>query len=237
MKRLLLISNSTQHGGGYLDHCEAELRDFLGKAKRIVFVPFALHDRAMYADMARKRFRALGIEVSSLHDSPDPQDAVRETQGIFVGGGNTFRLLEALYRLDLLGVIRHQVESGTPYVGASAGSNVACLTIKTTNDMPIVQPPSFDALGLVPFNINPHYLDPDPASTHQGETREERIRQFHEVNDPPVVGLREGAMLRIEGDRIVLKGSRGARIFIKNREPREAAPGDSLDFLVSGARI
>jgi dipeptidase E len=237
LKRLLLISNSTQHGGGYLDHCEAEIRDFLGKADRIVFVPFALDDRASYADLARRRFRALGIEVRSLHDAPDPQGAVRETQGIFVGGGNTFRLLEALYRLDLLGVIRQRVESGTAYVGASAGSNVACLTIKTTNDMPIVQPPSFDALGLVPFNINPHYLDPDPASTHQGETREERIRQFHEVNDPPVVGLREGAMLRVEGPRITLKGSQGARIFLKNQEPREASPGDSLDFLASGAPI
>jgi dipeptidase E len=237
MKRLLLISNSTQHGSGYLDHCEAEIRDFLGEASRIVFVPFALHDLASYAGMARRRFRALGIEVSSLHESPDPQGALRETEGIFIGGGNTFRLLEALYRLDLLGAIRRQVESGTPYVGASAGSNVACLTIKTTNDMPIVQPPSFDALGLVPFNINPHYLDPDPASTHQGETREERIRQFHEVNEPPVVGLREGAMLRVEAARITLKGARGARIFLKNQEPREASPGDSLDFLASGAPI
>jgi dipeptidase E len=235
MKRLLLISNSTQHGSGYLDHCEAEIRDFLGQASRIVFVPFALHDRASYAALARRRFRALGIEVSSLHDAPDPQGAIREAGGIFAGGGNTFRLLEALYRLDLLGVIRQRVEAGAPYLGASAGSNVACLTIKTTNDMPIVQPPSFDALGLVPFNINPHYLDPDPASTHQGETREERIRQFHEVNDPPVVGLREGAMLRVEGSRISLQGSRGARIFIKNREPREASPGDALDFLLSGA--
>jgi dipeptidase E len=125
------------------------------------------------------------------------------------------------------------VEEGTPYFGASAGSNVACVTIKTTNDMPIVHPSSLDALGLVPFNINPHYLDPDPASKHQGETREERIREFHEVNDPTVVGLREGAILRVEGDRVILKGRSGARVFMKGQEPRDFAPGASLDFLLA----
>jgi dipeptidase E len=180
--------------------------------------------------------KQMRCEVSSLHEAPDALDALRQTQAIFIGGGNTFRLLEALYQLDLVGPLRRQVESGTPYLGVSAGSNVACVTIKTTNDMPIVQPPSLDALGLVPFNINPHYLDPDPASMHQGETREERIREFHEVNDPAVVGLREGAMLRIEGARMTLKGLRGARIFTKDQEPREFPPGASLDFLLAGPR-
>jgi dipeptidase E len=236
MKRLLLISNSTQHGGGYLDHCEAEIRDFLRGVERILFVPFALHDRPAYADRARERLGPMGYEVTSLHEAPDPSEAVRGTQAIFIGGGNTFRLLDALYALDLLGPIRRQVEGGVPYFGASAGSNVACVTIKTTNDMPIVQPTSFDALNLVPFNINPHYIDPDPASTHQGETREERIREFHEVNDPPVVGLREGSMLRIEGSRVTLKGKTKARIFIKGQEPREFAPGSSLDFLLAGPK-
>ena len=234
MKRLLLMSNSTQHGEGYLDYCEGEIRDFLRSIERILFVPFALHDRAAYAETVRQRMRKMGYEVASLHEAPDPQEAVRRTQAIFIGGGNTFRLLEALHELDLLGALRRQVEGGVPYLGASAGSNVACVTIKTTNDMPIVHPPSLDALNLVPFNINPHYLDPDPASKHQGETREERIREFHEVNDPVVVGLREGAMIRIEGARVMLKGRTGARIFIKGQEPREFAPGASLDFLLAG---
>jgi len=236
IKRLLLISNSTQHGEGYLDHCEAEIRDFLRGVERVLFVPFALHDRAAYADRARQRLGRMGYEVTSLHEAPDPVEVVRGTQAIFIGGGNTFRLLDALYALDLLGPIRRQVEGGIPYFGASAGSNVACVTIKTTNDMPIVQPPSFDALNLVPFNINPHYIDPDPASTHQGETREERIREFHEVNDPPVVGLREGSMLRVEGARVTLKGRKQARVFLKGEEPREFAPGTSLDFLLAGPK-
>jgi dipeptidase E len=233
VKRLLLMSNSTQHGEGYLDYCEAEIRDFLRGAQRILFVPFALHDRAAYAELVRERLGRMGCEVASLHEAPDPQEAVRGTQAIYIGGGNTFRLLDSLQQLDLLGPLRRQVEEGTPYFGASAGSNVACVTIKTTNDMPIVHPSSLDALGLVPFNINPHYLDPDPASKHQGETREERIREFHEVNDPTVVGLREGAILRVEGDRVILKGRSGARVFMKGQEPRDFAPGASLDFLLA----
>ena len=232
-KRLLLISNSTHSGCGYLDHCAAEMQDFLGAAGRMLFVPFAIHDRAAYADMARARLARMGYDLTSLHDAEDSKEAVRLARAIFIGGGNPFRLLDALYELDLLGAIRHRVEEGVPYVGTSAGSNVACVTIKTTNDMPIVQPPSFDALGLVPFNINPHYLDPNPGSTHQAETREERIREFHEVNDPVVVGLREGAMLRIEGSHAVLKGSAGARVFARGRSPVDYAPEASLDFLLS----
>jgi len=234
VKRLLLLSNSTQHGEGYLDYAEAEIRDLFQKVERILFIPFALHDRPAYAEAVRRRLGPMGYEVASLHEAPDPLEALRATQAVFIGGGNTFRLLEALYQLDLLGPLRLQVEAGIPYLGASAGSNVACISIKTTNDMPIVQPPSLDALNLVPFNINPHYVDPDPASTHRGETREERIREFHEVNDPPVVGLREGSMLRVEGARVVLRGRTGARIFIKGQEPRELAPGASLDFLLHG---
>jgi len=232
-KRLLLISNSTQFGSGYLDHCAAEMQDFLGAAGRILFVPFALHDRAAYADRARARLARLGYDVDSLHEAENPKEAVRLARAFFIGGGNTFRLLDALYELDLLGTIRLRVEEGVPYVGTSAGSNVACVTIKTTNDMPIVQPPSFDALGLVPFNINPHYLDPDPRSTQQGETREDRIREFHEVNDPVVVGLREGAMLRIEGPHALVKGSAGVRVFARDQSPVDYPPGASLDFLLS----
>ena len=231
--RLLLISNSTLHGSGYLDHAAGEISDFLGNVKRVLFVPFALHDRDAYARQARDRFAQMGYELNSIHASTDPAQAIREHDAIFIGGGNTFRLLQTLYDHNLLDPIRERVRAGMPYIGSSAGSNVAAPTIRTTNDMPIVQPPSFAALGLVSFQINPHYLDPDPASTHKGETREERIIQFLEENDPPVVGLREGAMLRIENGRIQLRGSTGARIFRRGVEPLEIVPGDYLDELVS----
>jgi len=174
----------------------------------------------------------MGYRAFSLHVERDPEAAVESAQAIFIGGGNTFRLLASLYKRNLIPALRRQVEKGTSYVGTSAGSNVACVTIKTTNDMPIVAPPSFDALNLVPFNINPHYLDPDPLSKHQGETREERIREFHEENEPAVVGLREGAMLKIEPPHVTLLGSAGARVFRKGREPVEHSPGDRLDFLM-----
>lgn len=230
-KRLLLISNSTLHGSGYLDHAESEIRSFLGDAKRVLFVPFALYDRDRYASTAQQRFEKMGYELWSVHTAIDPVKAVNETGAVVIGGGNTFRLLKALYDLDLLDPIRERVEAGMPYIGSSAGSNVAAPTIKTTNDMPIVQPPSFDALGLVPFQINPHFLDPDPNSKHMGETREERILQFLEENDTPVIGLREGAMLRIENGQTILRGSSGARIFRKGLEPVEVFPGAQLDHL------
>src|SRR5829696_7257022 len=190
--KLLLISNSTLYGSGYLDHAEAEIRDFLGDVKRVLFVPFALHDRDEYAATAQQRFAKMDYELSSIHTTPDPRKAVEATEAIFIGGGNTFRLLKALYDADLLEPVRRRVAAGMPYIGSSAGSNVAAPTIKTTNDMPIVEPPSFDALGLVWFQINPHYLDADNNSTHMGETREERIVQFLEESDTPVVALREG---------------------------------------------
>ena len=232
MSRLLLISNSTLHGSGYLDHAEAEIRDFLGEVKRVLFVPFALYDRDAYAATARDRFAKMGYELSSVHDAGDPLRAVADTQAIFVGGGNTFRLLKTLYDRELLTPIRQRVADGMPYVGSSAGSNIAAPTIKTTNDMPIVQPPSFDALGLVSFQINPHYLDPDPNSKHMGETREKRLQEFLEENDTPVLGLREGAIARCENDRITLKGSTGARIFRRGLDPVETLPGDRLDELL-----
>ncbi|HET9524962.1 MAG TPA: dipeptidase PepE [Pyrinomonadaceae bacterium] len=229
MSRILLISNSTLFGSGYLDHAEGEIRDFLGNIKRVLFVPFALYDRDAYAVTARERFAKMGYELTSVHDASDRFQAVAETEAIFVGGGNTFRLLKTLYDQLLLGPIRRRVADGMPYVGSSAGSNVAGPTIKTTNDMPIVQPPSFDALSLVSFQINPHYLDPDPNSKHMGETREKRIMEFLEENDTPVLGLREGAIARVENGRTVLKGSTGARIFRRGHEPVEAVPGDELD--------
>ena len=230
-KRVLLISNSTLYGSGYLDHAEAEIRSFLGDVKRVLFVPFALFDRDKYAATAQQRFHRMGYTLASIHTAADPVQAVNETDAIFIGGGNTFRLLKALYDFDLLGPIRERVAHGMPYIGASAGSNVAGPTIRTTNDMPIVEPPSFDALALVSFQINPHYLDADPNSTHMGETREERIMQFLEENETPVIGLREGAMLRIENGHATLRGSSGARIFRRGKEPEEIVPGAQLDLI------
>lgn len=232
-KRILLISNSTLYGSGYLDHAADEIRDFLRDLNKVLFVPYALYDRYAYATTARGRFEKMGYELSSIHTSPNPAKAVNETEAIFIGGGNTFRLLQALYHFDLVEPIRKRVAEGMVYVGSSAGSNVAGPTIRTTNDMPIVEPPSFAALGLVPFQLNPHFLDPDPNSTHMGETREERIRQFHEENDTPVAGLREGAMIRIENGRMTLKGSSGARIFRKGHEPLEVLPGARLDDVLT----
>src|SRR5688572_28845895 len=230
MMRLLLISSSTVHGYGYLDQPEPEIRSFLGGVKHIAFVPFAIHDREAYAAKVRERLGRMGFEVQQVRGPADLDQA----EAVFVGGGNTFRLLKALYETKTLEAIGRRVRAGMPYMGASAGSNVAGLTIRTTNDMPIVYPPSFDALGLVPFQINPHYLDPDPGSTHMGETREERILQFLEENETPVVGLREGAMLRVENGTTLLKGSAGARVFCKGQPPVEVLPGSDLTDLLVG---
>ena len=232
-KRILLISNSTLYGSGFLDHAEEEIREFLGKIQRVLFVPFALYDQNSYAAKTRTRFNAMGYELDSIHEVPDQPRAVKDAAAIFIGGGNTFRLLKALYDFQILTLIRQKVEDGMPYVGSSAGSNVAAPTIKTTNDMPIVEPPSFQALNLISFQINPHYLDPDPDSKHMGETREERILQFLEENDTPVVSLREGAMVRREEGATILKGSTGARIFRKGRQPIEVPPGTRLDELIT----
>jgi dipeptidase E len=232
-KRLLLISNSTLHGSGYLDHAEAAIRGFLGKPPRVLFVPFALFDRDAYAEQARRRFEKMGYGLDSLHQAMDARKAVSQAEALFIGGGNTFRLLKALRELSLLQPIRRRVEEGMPYVGSSAGSVVACPTIRTTNDMPIVEPPGLEALGLIPFQINAHYKDADTASTHMGETREERLRQFHEENPEPVVGLREGTMLRVEGSSVVLNGGRPARIFRRGKEPVEVPPGTALEEILA----
>ena len=234
-RSLLLISNSTLHGSGYLDHCADEIKKILGDRKNVLFIPYArpsgiTHDE--YTKIARERFEKMGFKLKGIHEFKSPKDAVKSAESIFIGGGNTFVLLSGLYKADILDEIRNKVKSGIPYIGTSAGSNVACKSIKTTNDMPVVYPPSFDALGLAPFNINPHYLDPDPNSKHKGETRETRIKEFHFFNSDYVVGLREGAMLHVIGDKITLKGTTGARIFKDNMEPKDYKPGDSLDFLL-----
>jgi dipeptidase E len=230
--RLLLVSNSTLYGSGYLDHCADAIASFLGPAiSRVLFVPYALFDRDGYAAKARRRFEAMGYALDSIHDlASGPVAAVERAEALFIGGGNTFRLVDALWRQELIDPIRGRVAAGMPYVGTSAGSNVACPSIRTTNDMPIVQPPSFAALNLVPFNINPHYLDPIPGSTHMGETREQRIAEFHEENPQPVVGLREGAWLLVEDSTVLLHGSNGARLFSRGEAPAELSAGSRLDF-------
>jgi dipeptidase E len=232
MRNLLLLSNSTNHGQGYLDHAMPEVRALLGGAKRLLFVPFALHDRLAYAAKARARFATEGVEVDELTANAVGRRLLGSAEAVFVGGGNTFRLLKTLQESELLEPLRRRVRDGLPYLGASAGINIVCPTIKTTNDMPIVQPPRFEALGVVPFQINPHYLDPDPGSRHMGETREDRIREFLEENDVPVVGLREGAWLRIEGAGGQVGGAASARVFRRGREPEELAPGASLEALL-----
>ncbi|XP_024141769.1 alpha-aspartyl dipeptidase [Oryzias melastigma] len=237
-RRLLLVSNSTLHGSGYLDHCQQQITDFFGKdVRRVLFVPYALHDRDAYTKTARNKFKTLGYEVDSIHEAADPVEAVRKAEGIFIGGGNTFRLLKSLYDSKVVTEIRRRVmEDGVPYMGSSAGTNVATISISTTNDMPIVYPLTFAAIGLVPFNINPHYLDHDSSSRHMGETREQRITQYHEEADTPsVLGLREGCMLLVEGDKATLLGSTKARLFTRGKPTVEYDPGSDLSFLLTDA--
>lgn len=231
----MLVSNSTLHGSGYLDHCADEIKKFLKNKKNVLFIPYArpggmTHDE--YTELARERFEKIGYKLTGIHKYGDPKKAVRSAEAIFIGGGNTFVLLNGLYKADIIDDIRKRVEGGLPYIGTSAGSNVACTSIKTTNDMPIVYPPSFNGLDLVSFNINPHYLDPDPNSKHKGETRETRIKEFHFYNSEYVVGLREGAILHIVNESVTLNGTTGARIFKKGTTTKEFKPGDSLDFLL-----
>ena len=230
--RLLLISNSTNPGEGYLDHVAGAIGTFLAGASDVLFLPFAMHDIAGYGKKTCARLNEMGIECRSASDVTDWKRAVDESGAIFAGGGNTFRLLKALHDLRLMPAIRSRVASGVPYMGASAGANVACPTIKTTNDMPIVEPQNFSALGLVPFAINPHYVDRDPDSPHQGETRELRIHEFHEENAEPVIGLREGSFLMVDGSRLHLDGTAHARLFRRDEAPEEVEPGTDLDFLL-----
>lgn len=225
MKRILLASTSTVYGGTYLSYLQDELIDFFTGIDEILFVPYArpsgiTHDE--YTQIAQQFFNRVGKRIVGLHTFADPKKAIRQAKAIFTGGGNTFVLVNQLYGLEVMDVLREAVENGTLYMGTSAGSNIAGQTMQTTNDMPIVYPPSFKTLGLVPFNINPHYLDPDPQSKHKGETRETRIKEFHVFNDTPVIGLRESSWLRVEDEKVSLKGDLTARIFLKEQEPYES---------------
>jgi dipeptidase E len=235
-RRLLLLSNGSELiGKKPSEFAHGVLKDFLGTSvRRLLFVPFAavVFSQDDYLTAVRKRFGPLGYEVESIHTAADALRAVENTDALAVGGGNTFNLLRGLYRAGVVERIRARVRSGMRYVGWSAGSNVACPTIRTTNDMPIVEPPTFDALGLVPFQINPHYTDAQ-IEGHMGETRDERITEFTYANPGvQVIGLREGTMLRIEGDEIRLIGDKPARIFVSAERPRDISPEDSFSFLL-----
>jgi dipeptidase E len=237
-RRLLLISNGSELiGDNPSEFFHSALRDFLGReVRRVLFVPFAavIGTEDAYRDKVRRHFGPLGYEVESLHEAPDARAAVESADAVAVGGGNTFKLLRGLYEAGVVELIRERALAGMPYVGWSAGSNVACPTIRTTNDMPIVEPPSFDALGLVPFQLNPHYTDFHPPG-HMGETRDERLGEFVHANPGVrVVGIREGTMLRVEGDEIKLLGGKPARHFLKGEEPRDLAPEESFGFLLQG---
>lgn len=231
MRELLLLSNSTAPGRGFLEHALDAIAETVAGAEVVLFVAYASGDPAAYAQVMRRALAPLGVRVEAAHDAAEPARALRAAQAVFVGGGNTFRLLRTLRRLDALGALRAAVRDGVPYLGASAGTNLACPTIRTTNDMPIVEPGDLEALGLIPFQINPHYLDPDPASTHQGETRQKRIEEFLEENDVPVLGMREGSWLRVSGDRMVTGGENGGRLFRRGADPEEVTGGADLSWL------
>ncbi|MGW1314293.1 dipeptidase PepE [Streptomyces sp. NPDC002426] len=230
---LLLLSNSTQYGRGYLEHALDTVTAFLPPEARLAFVPYALADHDAYTARVRAALEPSGIRVRGVHENTDPVAELAASDAVFIGGGNSFRLLDALYRTGLREAVRDAARSGLPYMGASAGTNMAAPTLRTSNDMPIVQPPSFDALGLVPFQINPHYLDPDPASTHKGETREERLTEFLEENDVPVLGLREGSWLRVQEDAATVQGARPARLFARGARPQELAAGTDVSRLLA----
>ena len=235
MKKLLIASTSTVHGKGYLEYILPELSVFFKDIKEILFIPFARpggisHDE--YTQIAKEGFSKINIEVKGIHEFDNPIDALNSAKGIFTGGGNTFLLLKQLYDLKLIATFKYVVENGTRYFGTSAGSNITGLSVQNTNDMPIIYPPSFDALCFINFNLNPHYLDPDSNSTHMGETRETRINEFHTLNNIPVLGLREGSWLRVNGSKVVLKGPLNARLFQKDKPAVEFPAETDFSFLM-----
>ncbi|MGG5485687.1 dipeptidase PepE [Gaetbulibacter sp. PBL-D1] len=234
MKNIIIASTSTVHGSGTLEYILPELKLFFKDANELLFIPYArpggiTHDE--YTAKVNDAFSKIGKSVKGIHEFENPKEALQNAEGIFTGGGNTFVLVNQLYKNDLIETVKAAVNNGTPYLGTSAGSNICGLTVNTTNDMPIVYPPSFKTFGFVPFNINPHYLDPDPSSTHMGETRETRIKEFHKFNTQPVIGLREGSWLEVKGDSIILKGELNARVFEYDKAPFEVETGTDLNTL------
>ena len=234
MKNIIIASTSTLHGGDYLDYLLTELQLHFKDCKTILFIPYARpsgisHEE--YTDKVAMAFAKINKKVKGIHEFEDAKTAVQNAEGIFTGGGNTFLLVTQLYKHNIMQLLSETVKNGTPYLGTSAGSNITGLTMQTTNDMPIVYPPSFQTLGLVAFNLNPHYLDPDLNSKHMGETRETRIKEFHSFNSLPVLGLREGSWLDVKGDKIILRGNLPARLFKQNQTPVELETGSDLSNL------
>ncbi|KAG8201468.1 hypothetical protein JTE90_024337 [Oedothorax gibbosus] len=238
--RLMLLSNSKLHGQEWFDWCSGSLKAFFEKSsvKDVLFIPYAIKEDGYdgYVDIVRPGFKKLGLNVEGIQTKKNPVTAVQEAQAIFVGGGNTFLLLKTLYENNLIEPIRERVlNNGIPYVGSSAGTNVATRSINTTNDMPICFPSSFEALKLVPFNINPHYIDAEANSTHMGETREQRIQEFLEQPDcAPVLGLREGSYLLVENDKATVGGIKAAILFQKGQKAINYETGSDVTFLLNG---
>ena len=231
---MILASTSTIHGGNYLEYLLPTLEIHFKECDDILFIPYARpggisHDD--YTTTVRSAFAKINKNITGLHEFENPIEAINNAQGIFTGGGNTFLLVTQLYQNKVMEVLAKVVENGTPYLGSSAGSNIAGLTMQTTNDMPIIYPPSFNTLGVIPFNLNPHYLDANEHSKHMGETRETRLNEFHSFNDIPVIGLREGSWLEVKGGKIILKGKLTGRLFKPNESPEELDPETDLSFL------
>ncbi len=234
MKNLIIASTSTVYNGNYLDYLLDELKLLFSNCKRVVFIPYARPGGISHDDYTAKVkavFAEINITVKGLHEFENPEEAIAQAEGIFTGGGNTFLLVTQLYNNRVMTILSEVINKGTPYLGTSAGSNITGVSMQTTNDMPIIYPPSFSTLSAIPFNLNPHYLDPDANSKHMGETRETRIKEFHAFNATPVLGLREGSWLRVKGDSIVLEGNLTARLFRQNEAPMEVEPGTDLSFL------
>lgn len=228
MKKLLVASTSTIYGSGYLEYLLPTLKLFFVDVKTITFIPYARPSGISYDEytkIAKDAFAKINIDVVGIHEFENPKEAVLKAEAIFTGGGNTFELVNQLYKKDVLSTLKNVLENGTPYLGTSAGSNICGVNMMNTNDMPIVYPPSFSTLGCIPFNINAHYLDPIKGSTHKGETRETRIKEFHVFNTIDVLGLREGSWLEVNGDEIMLKGDLTARLFRQNEKPIELEKG------------
>lgn len=231
MQKLILASTSTVYGSDYLEYLLPTLIRFFDGVGTLLFIPYARPSGISYDDYTKIAFRffeKINIKVVGIHTFDDKQQAIEKAEGIFVGGGNTFVLVYELYRQNLMEKLKNSIEKRIPYLGTSAGSNIVGLTMQTTNDMPIMYPPSYKTLGCIPFNINAHYLDPDPNSTHKGETRETRIKEFHTYNSTHVIGLREGSWLEVSGDEIVLKGGLTARWFQKDKKATEIQPNNLI---------
>ena len=225
---MIIASTSTLHGSGYLSYLLPTLKTFFSDVKTLLFIPYARPSGITYdayTDVVKKAFSDIDIAVKGIHEFTNAKEAIINAKGIFTGGGNTFELVNQLYKNDVLVTLKQVLDSGTPCLGTSAGSNICGVSMMNTNDMPIVYPPSFTTLGCIPFNINAHYLDPIEGSTHMGETRETRIKEFHVFNDTPVLGLREGSWLEVLGDKIILQGNLSARLFQQNKIPIELESG------------